>query len=206
MSEARRTPSPVRCPRAGRGSWRTAAVLGALLGATVVTPRGTAAQDGVGFRARVAEDTVYVGQQATYELTVRIPAAVRQRLRRNPQFVAPEARAMLAYDLPMPKAAPPGEGDEVYVFRRALFPLTPGRYALGAATLSYALPQSPSFFSREDERNLRSELASFVAVEPPAAGRPGTSWTPAHRLRGSSRTRSSASARVTQSRRSKRRQ
>lgn len=146
-------------------------LLGGLL-ALSWSARPLDAQEGVGFRARVAQDTVFVGEQATYELTVRIPAAVRQRLRRNPQFVAPESRAMLAYDLPMPKAGPPGEGDEVYVFRRALFPLTAGRYNIGTASLSYALPQSPSFFSREEERTMRSEPVSFVAVEPPTTGRP----------------------------------
>ncbi len=149
-------------------SARFAVRLAALGAAPIVAVEG----QGVGFRARVSPDTVYVGQQASYELTVTIPADVRQRLRRNPQFVAPEARAMLAYDLPTPKAAPPGEGTEVHVFRRALFPLTTGRYTIPAAQLTFALPQSPSFFSREDERSLRSEPVSFVAIAPPAAGRP----------------------------------
>ena len=134
-----------------------------------------AAQDGVGFRAALASDTVYVGQQATYALTVTVPPEVRQRLRRNPVFIPPEARAMLAYDLPMPKADPSREGVEVHVFRRALFPLTAGRYAIGAAQLSYAMPQSPSFFSREEERTLRADPLMLVAIEPPQAGRPA-SW------------------------------
>jgi hypothetical protein len=133
------------------------------------------AQDGVGFRAALGSDTVYVGQQATYALTVTVPPEVRQRLRRNPVFIPPEARAMLAYDLPMPKADPSREGIEVHVFRRALFPLTPGRYAIGAAQLSYAMPQSPSFFSREEERTLRAEPLVLIAIEPPQAGRPA-SW------------------------------
>jgi tetratricopeptide (TPR) repeat protein len=140
--------------------------------AMLVAALPVAAQDGVGFRAALAADTVYVGQQATYALTVTVPPEVRQRLRRNPVFIPPEARAMLAYDLPMPKADPSREGIEVHVFRRALFPLTPGRYAIGAAQLSYAMPQSPSFFSREEERTLRAEPLTLVAIEPPAAGRP----------------------------------
>lgn len=129
-------------------------------------------QDGVGFRASISPDTVYVGQQATYVLTVRIPADVRQRLRRNPEFVPPEARAMLAYDLPSTKSNPTAEGPEEHVFRRALFPLTPGRYQIPASRLTYALPQSPSFFSREEARALRSEPLSFVAIDPPMRGRP----------------------------------
>ena len=147
-------------------------VLGALALALAAVPAVARAQDGVGFRASVGPDTVYVGQQASYVLSVTIPADVRQRLRRNPVFVPPEARAMLAYDLPMAKRDPTAEGPETHVFRRALFPLTPGRYEIAPSQLTYALPQSPSFFSREEERSLRSASVSFVAIEPPLAGRP----------------------------------
>ncbi|MCE9601224.1 MAG: hypothetical protein K8S21_03300 [Gemmatimonadetes bacterium] len=133
------------------------------------------AQDGVGFRASLTPDTVYVGQQATYQLSVSLPAEVRQRLRRNPVFIPPEARAMLAYELPMSKGDPTREGSEVHVFRRALFPLTPGRYEIAPSLLTYALPQSPSFFSREEERTLRSQSVLLIAVDPPATGRP-SSW------------------------------
>lgn len=131
--------------------------------------------DRVGFRAQLSSDTVYVGEQLTYSLSVRIPTDVRQRLRRNPEFVPPDPRAMLAYDLPLARVADPGAALEVHTFRRALFVLTPGRYQIGAARLSYALPQSTSFFSREEERTLRSEAVSFVALDPPLRGRPA-SW------------------------------
>ncbi len=147
------------------------AALGVVL-ALAVAGASAAAQDGVTFRATIAPDTVYVGQQANYTLTVRIPADVRQRLRRNPEFVPPEARAMLAYDLPPTKVDPTADGPEEHVFRRALFPLTPGRYNIPASRLTYALPQSPSFFSREEERTLRSEPLAFVAIDPPLRGRP----------------------------------
>ena len=140
--------------------------------ALAAAPPLARAQDGVGFRAAISPDTVYVGQQVNYMLTVRIPADVRQRLRRNPEFVPPEARAMLAYDLPSVKVDPTADGPEEHVFRRALFPLTPGRYTIPASRLTYALPQSPSFFSREEERTLRSDAVSFVAIDPPRRGRP----------------------------------
>ena len=130
------------------------------------------AAERVGFIATVAPDTIYVGQQATYALTVRIPADIRQRLRRNPEFVPPEPRAMLAYELPLSRSASPADEVEIHTFRRALFVLTPGRYPIPPARLSYALPQSASFFSREDERVLRSSATSFVAIDPPTRGRP----------------------------------
>ncbi len=142
----------------------------------VAAPMVAHAQDGVGFRAAIGPDTVYVGQQASYTLTVTIPGEVRQRLRRNPVFIPPEARAMLAYELPMQKSDPTREGSETHVFRRALFPLTPGRFQINPSQLSYSLPQSPSFFSREEDRLLRSEGVTLVAIEPPRSGRP-SQWT-----------------------------
>lgn len=131
---------------------------------------------GVDFHALVSPETVYVGQQATYELGVFIDAATRQRLRRNPEFLPPESRAMLSYDLPDKAggfaATIDGRAMEVHVFRRALFPLTPGRYGVPAARLNYALPQSASFFSREESFSLLSEGVAVVAVALPSAGRP----------------------------------
>ena len=139
-----------------------------------LVPAGVHAQatERVGFSASVAPDTIYVGQQATYALTVRIPVDIRQRLRRNPEFVPPEPRAMLAYELPLSRSTNAADATEIHTFRRALFVLTPGRYPIPAARLSYALPQSASFFSREDERVLRSAATSFVAIDPPTRGRP----------------------------------
>lgn len=156
---------------AGRTSAAIATACAMVLGAAVPAR----AQDGVGFRASLTPDTVYVGQQATYLLSVSVPSEVRQRLRRNPVFIPPEARAMLAYELPMTKGDPTRDGAEVHVFRRALFPLTPGRYEIAPSQLTYALPQSPSFFSREEERTLRSRPVTLVAIDPPTSGRP-TSW------------------------------
>src|SRR5690606_27195233 len=85
--------------------------------------------DGVTLRASLSADTVFVGEQVTYTLSVRIPTTVRQRLRRNPEFVPPEPRAMLAYDLPLARVGEPGDEFEIHTFRRARFALTPARYA-----------------------------------------------------------------------------
>ena len=132
---------------------------------------------GVDFHALVVPETVYVGQQATYQLGVFLDQDTRQRIRRNPEFQPPETRSLLSYDL---RERGPGSLNgmidgrpyEIHVFRRALFPLTPGRYTIPQARLTYALPQSSSFFSREENFSLRSEGVAFVAIEPPSAGRP----------------------------------
>ena len=142
----------------------------------VVTRPRLERNGGVDFHALVVPETVYVGQQATYELGVFLDQDIRGRLRRNPEFIPPESRAMLAYDLPDPggsmQVSRDGRSYEVHVFRRALFPLTPGRYAINPARLAYTLPQGQSFFSREESFSLRSEQVTLVAIDAPAAGRP----------------------------------
>ncbi len=145
----------------------------------VVTRPRLERNGGVDFHALVVPETVYVGQQATYQLGVFLDQDIRGRLRRNPEFIPPESRAMLAYDLPDPGGSlqvnRDGRSYEVHVFRRALFPLTPGRYSINPARLSYTLPQGQSFFSREESFSLRSEQVTLVAIDAPASGRP-LSW------------------------------
>jgi hypothetical protein len=130
----------------------------------------------VNFHAILIPDTVYVGQQSTYQIGVFLNQTVRQRLRRNPEFVPPETRSLLVYDLPEAKSPLVGTVDgrsyEVHVFQRAFFALSPGRYDVPPAKLTYALPQSASFFSREESHAMRSEALSLVVLPVPTAGRP----------------------------------
>jgi hypothetical protein len=120
-------------------------------------------------------DTVWVGQQATYQVGVFLSDEIRGRLRRNPVFVPPELRSMLAYDLAsinsMPRYAE-SRRYEVHVFQRALFPLTAGRHEIPPARLEYALPLSNSFFAREESHSARTQSLVVIAREPPATGQP----------------------------------
>lgn len=127
-------------------------------------------------RAAVAE-TVYVGQQATYEVAVFLNQPVRDRLRRNPTFYPPEMQAMLAYDLPAPPASARRRiGSQCFdalVYRRALFPLVAGRVVIPPAQLIYSTGlSSTSLFSREESHELQTDSVTIVAVEPPLSGRP----------------------------------
>ncbi len=130
----------------------------------------------VDFHAILLPDTVYMGQQATYQIGVFLNQEVRRRLRRNPEFIPPETRALLVYDLPDARTPLVGTIDgrqyEVHVFQRAFFALSPGRYDVPPSRLTYSLPQSASFFSREDTHSLRSEALSLVVLPVPSAGRP----------------------------------
>ena len=159
------------------------------------TPRPS--RQGIAFHAQIAPDTVYVGQQATYQIAVFLDDEARTRLRRNPEFVPPELRGLLAYDLPAGRTSLRGriiEGRryDVHVFQRALFPVAAGRVAIPPAQLTYALPLTSGFFSREESFSTRSEAVSVVAVDPPRAGRPAD-WTGAvGDLRASARLDSTA--------------
>ena len=130
----------------------------------------------VDVHAMLVPDTVYVGQQSTYQLGVFMESVTRQRMRRNPEYVAPDVRDLLAYDVrDTPRGFVREVGNhpyEVHVFRRAIFALAPGTVEIPAARLSYALPQGGSYFSREESFTMRSEALRLTVIEPPAAGRP----------------------------------
>jgi hypothetical protein len=132
---------------------------------------------GINFHALVVPETVYVGQQVTYQVGVFLDEAVRTRLRRNPEFLPPELRGLLAYELPAGRASLrdrpiAGKKWDVHVFQRAVFPLEAGRTDVPPAQLSYSLPLSLGFFSREESYTARSEPATIVGIAPPMQGRP----------------------------------
>ena len=126
-------------------------------------------------RALVLPETVYVGQQATYQVAAFFARAVRDRVRR-PEFFAPEMRGMLAYespsDLPAYTVSSRGKSFEAFVYQRAIFPVAAGRFTIPSARLTYALPLTPSFFSRDESYEARSDSIVVVAIDPPADGRP----------------------------------
>jgi hypothetical protein len=132
---------------------------------------------GVNFHALISPDTVYVGQQATYQVGVFIDDQLRLRLRHNPEFIPPDAQGMLSYELAgisrLPEVRHVGHRlYEVHVFERAFFPLAAGRYNVPSAQLVYSLPLSTSFFSREETHTLVAESLTVIARAPPLAGRP----------------------------------
>ncbi|MEO7083357.1 MAG: hypothetical protein ABI442_09265 [Gemmatimonadaceae bacterium] len=130
----------------------------------------------VNFRALSLPETVYVGQQANYEVTVFLNQVARDRLRRNPTFFPPDMQSMLAYDMPTrgdpPRRQVGSRCFDALVYQRALFPLMPGRFSIPPAQLVYALPLSSSFFSREESHELQTDSTVIVAVDPPSVGRP----------------------------------
>ena len=119
-------------------------------------------------------DTLYVGQQVDYVVDVQLNEGARQRLRRNPTFFPPEMPGVIAYDLAPPSALTRvgRRCFETLSYRRALFPLFAGRAAIAPASLTYSLPLSTSFFSREESFELRTDSVHFLALDVPVTGRP----------------------------------
>jgi len=153
----------------------------------------------VNFRVLVQPETVYVGQQANYQLGVFLDESVRDRMR-SMEALAPEMRSMMAYEPPAPLAGFPlrnayGHRYEAHVYQRPIFPLSAGRVAIPPARLLYAMPLSYSFFSREESFELRSDSAVVVALDPPRAGRPAD-WAGAVGILHLSAAVDSAAARV----------
>ena len=128
------------------------------------------------FHAAAFPETLYVGQQATYQVAVFLNADARARLRRNPEFLPPELRGLLAYELGTPTRVAPramsGGVYEAHVFQRAMFPVAAGLLSVPAPQLTYALPQSSSYFSREEKYVVRAESALLVVRAIPTEGRP----------------------------------
>ena len=157
------------------GQTRAPAAAGELWPAVVSQGRVDPRRD-VNFSALVVPESVYVGQQATYQIGVFLSEAVGRRLRRNPEFVPPDVRSMLTYDLRSSAQALSrevgGKHFDVHVFQRALFPLTAGPHPLAPARLTYALPLSNSIFSREETHAARTGALTIIARDPPEMGRP----------------------------------
>ena len=94
----------------------------------------------VSVAATLSPDTVYVGEQFTYQVAVFVDEAVRNRLRRTPGFAPPELRGMLAYDLSPVRGILPTRkiGDrrfEPHLYQRAIFPLVAGTHVIPSAEL-----------------------------------------------------------------------
>lgn len=129
------------------------------------------------FQTRAVPDTVYVGQQVTYEATTLVDDVARTRLRANPNYTPSEVSGATVYDFPFDMARVDdvtlgGTHYRRFVFRRAAFPLAPGRLVIPPSTLQYTLPDVDGYFAPLRTTTVTSDSAVVTAVPLPAAGRP----------------------------------
>ncbi|HEY8484614.1 MAG TPA: BatD family protein [Longimicrobiales bacterium] len=132
--------------------------------------------DEVILRASVVPETVFVGQQTTFQAEALFSADVEFRLRRSPEYEPPNPSGFWIHDLPDPPSTTTQVvGDQVYAvqtFRRAFFPLAPGRYTIPPARLAYEV--YGGYFSAAQTRELRSDSLQLVVLPLPEAGRPSS--------------------------------
>ncbi|MBC8087267.1 MAG: BatD family protein [Phycisphaerae bacterium] len=129
----------------------------------------------VDFHAGVFPETLFVGQQATYQVAVLLDEVTGTRLSRNPEYLPPELRGMLAYELGGQQRfshEANGKRYTAHVFQKALFPLAEGVLTIPSPQLTYSLRQSTSYFSREESHSLRAESASVYVRALPVEGKP----------------------------------
>lgn len=143
-----------------------------ILGALIFAQLGS-----VLFHTRAVPDTVYVGQQVTYEATTLVDDVARTRLRANPNYTPSDVSGATVYDFPfdlsrVTDTTVAGVHYRKFVFRRALFPLGPGPVVIPPSTLQYTLPEVDGYFSPLRTTTVTSDTAIIVAVPLPIAGRP----------------------------------
>lgn len=130
----------------------------------------------INFASGIWPRRVYTGQQATYEIGIFLSESMRSRLRSNPQFVPPDVRSVIAYDLPLPgrlfSRSQGGQAWDVHVYSRALFPVAPGLVEIAPARLNWLVPLSNSIFAREEAHSATSSSHRLQVVPPPSDGRP----------------------------------
>lgn len=122
-------------------------------------------------------ETVTLGDQMDLVVVAWFPRAIRTRLRNPPTMQPPQLQGAWTYPQGAPGAVAVSrrigaEWYDVYAHHQIVFPLTPGPFRIGEATVSYSLPLTYSFLSREVRHEPQSE-AFFVEVVPqPNADRP----------------------------------
>ena len=125
-------------------------------------------------------DAVIVGQQLDLVAVAWFPRDLRARLRNPPAVDAPEVRGAWVYPRPAPAGVAlsrsvNGRWYDLFVLHEVVFPLTAGTLEIGPASVSFSVPVSGSFLSRELRREARSEPSSVI-VEPLPAGGVGTAF------------------------------
>lgn len=135
---------------------------------------GTGPGDEVLLQAWASPDTVYVGEQVTVRTDALFSLDVRPRLAGPPQYDAPSAPGFWVYELPgrdgVQYRPVRGRMYEVQTFRRAFFPLTPGRFFLPAPHLTYSVRRG--FLSGPESYELRADSIPVVVRPLPEAGKP----------------------------------
>jgi hypothetical protein len=135
------------------------------------------APDEVSVQVLTTHDRVVLGEQLDLVVLAWFPRAVRSRLRIPPTLLPPQLRGAWIYQQNAPGAVVvnrrvSGVTYDIYVYHEVVFPLTPGVLQIDPATVSYSLPVTYSFLSREVRHEPQSEPTQIEVLPQPSAGRP----------------------------------
>ncbi len=125
----------------------------------------------------VSDDTLVLGSQVDLLVAAWFPRDVRLRLRSSPTLEPPVLEGAWAYRqvTPVDVAASrnvSGRWYDLFVHHQAVFPLVAGTLEIGSATVSYSVPVSFSFLSREIRREVKSRPESLWVLPQPVLKRP----------------------------------
>ncbi len=122
-------------------------------------------------------DSVVLGEQIDLIVIAWFPREIRSRLRNPPLLDPPQLAGAWTY--PGGDAGAVALGRQVgatwydlYVHHQAVFPLTPGNFEVGPAKVSYSLPLTFSFLSRERRHEVQSDSVYIMVSPQPTASRP----------------------------------
>jgi hypothetical protein len=121
-------------------------------------------------------DTILLGEQLELIVLAWFPRRIRSRLRNPPTLQPPQFQAAWIYPQSSPGSVAlsrriAGEWYDVYVHHQVVFPLTPGAFEIGPATVSYNLPLTYSFLSREVLHEPQSTSATVEVLPQPSEHR-----------------------------------
>lgn len=146
----------------------------ALLG-EIAPPR--LARDDVGLSVYPSPGVVVLGEQVDLVVVAWFPRDIRARLRNPPTLSPPPVRGAWSYRRATPirpalSRRVRGVWYDLYVLHDVVFPVTAGTLEIGSATVSYSVPLSYSFLSREQRHEVQSEPVAVTVRAQPTAGRP----------------------------------
>lgn len=126
---------------------------------------------------RAIPDSVVLGSQLDLVTMAWFPRDIRAQLRAPPTLSPPEVEGVWSYRQTTPTGIVVSRrvGDrwyDLFLSHQILFPLTAGQMRVGPATVSYVLPLTYSFLSRELQHETQSEPLDIAVSPQPAAGRP----------------------------------
>jgi hypothetical protein len=147
------------------------------------SPRADGEPDEVEVTVLTSGDSVMLGEQIDLVVATWFPRDVRNRLRAPPTVLPPDVRGAWGYAQPTPGGivASRRMGDrtfDLFVYHEIIFALSAGDLEVGPATVSYSLPVSGSFLSREMRYEEQSTAFLVTVSSPPnrqdARGVPGS--------------------------------